>query len=55
MNEICFSEAQTDTISYGNDSGTGVERHFDADFDSKFDWLLPQTKKSDIWAIFLNE
>lgn len=36
-----------DTISKGKDRGTGVERHFEVDLESIFDWLFPQTRKSD--------
>jgi hypothetical protein len=34
---MCFSDAQIAVISYGSESGTGVDRHLDADLDKIFD------------------
>lgn len=50
---MCFSDAQIAVISYGSESGTGVDKHLDADLDKIFDWLLPHTRKSEIWLIIL--
>jgi hypothetical protein len=36
-NEMCFSDAQIAVISYGSESGTGVDKHLDADLDKIFD------------------
>lgn len=45
--DICFYDAQIDTISNGRDKGIGFAKHFDEDFDKRLDWLFPHTRKSD--------